>query len=71
MDHECKICNQGTPKCENCGMETVKGEVKKLEKGIEIIGLNCPKCKDSRLDVKMPRRLFDENILGGNLLKIN
>ena len=62
IDHDCEICKKGTPKCDQCSIEMKKGESSKTDEGIEITEFICQKCKNKKMDIKMPNSLFDENL---------
>ena len=64
MDHECEVCKSGPPKCDKCNIELVKVEYEKTEEDMEITILECPKCKNKKMDFKIPTGNFDKGNFG-------
>ena len=62
IDHDCEICKKGIPECDKCNVELKKGEYKKTDEGIEITEFICPKCKNKKMDIKMPNSMFNPNL---------
>jgi len=64
-DCECEVCKKGPALCDKCDIEMKKGEYKKTDEGIETTELICPKCKRKKMDIKVPRHLYDQNVFAG------
>ena len=58
MDHECEVCKSGPPKCDKCNIELVKGKYEKTGEGMELTEFTCPKCKNKKIDFKIPTENF-------------